>query len=353
MLDKLKEWDRRYEELERKIQDPAFIADRGAYAAALKELGGLARKVEKYRDFSKVQQQISEAQEIVAAEDDSDLVELAREELDELETRQETLLEELKLMVLEDDGHAGKAVIIEIRAGTGGDEASLFAGDLFRMYEKFVEAKGLKLEILSTSHTEVGGFKEIVISISGTEAWNFLRFESGGHRVQRVPVTESQGRIHTSAATVAVLPEAEEVEVSVKEAELKVDTFCASGPGGQNVNKVATAIRMTHLPTGLVVQCQDESSQHKNKAKALRILKARLFDMEATKKARERADSRREQIGTGDRNMRIRTYNFPQNRVTDHRIKESYSLEMVIEGNLDKLVSALRRWDLEQKIGTL
>jgi peptide chain release factor 1 len=353
MLDKLKELNRRYEELEQKIQDPDFIARALEYRKALKEMGVLSRKVKKYREFESLSGRIDEALEIIADGDDAELIELAREELDEFEQKKSNLFEELKSLVLSDDTYAGKDLIVEIRAGTGGNEATLFSGDLFKMYQKFAEINGLKTEVLSRSDSEVGGFKEIIFSVSGGSAWDLFRFESGGHRVQRVPTTESQGRIHTSASTVAVLPEAEEVEIEIGDGDLKVDTFCSSGPGGQNVNKVATAIRITHLPTGLVVQCQDESSQHKNRAKALRILKARLFDIEETKREKERSEERRSQIGTGDRNMRVRTYNFPQNRVTDHRIKMSYSLETVIAGGLGKMVENLKAWEVEEKIKAL
>jgi len=350
---KLEELSRRYEELERRIQDPAFIASGASYAKALKEMGALSRKVKKFREYGLLKERVREAREIIAEENDRELVQLAREELDSLAPREAALVEALKKMMIADDTHAGRDLIVEIRAGTGGGEASLFCGDHFRMYQKFAEAKALGLEILSCSPSEVGGYKEFVFSLSGGEAWDLFRFESGGHRVQRVPATESQGRIHTSAATVAVLPEPEEVEVDVSEGDLKVDTFCASGPGGQNVNKVATAIRITHLPSGLVVQCQDESSQHKNRSKAFRILKARLMDMETSRREEERSAVRRSQIGTGDRNMRIRTYNFPQNRVTDHRTKTNYPLETVIEGGLDKVVDDLRRWEVEEKLKAL
>jgi peptide chain release factor 1 len=353
MLEKLKELSLRYQELEQKIQDPGFMANKNEYAAALREMGTLGRKVEKYREYEAVLQRIAEAREIVSQETDAEFVELANEELLEFEAKEQVLLRELKEMMVADDTYAGKDIIVEIRAGTGGDEASLFATDLFRMYQRFAETNGLKIEILSSSESEVGGFKEMIFSASGAKAWELLRYESGGHRVQRVPATESQGRIHTSAATVAVLPEAEEVEVEINDADMKVDTFCASGPGGQNVNKVATAIRITHLPTGIVVQCQDESSQHKNRSKAIRILKARLFDLEQTRLEQERSAERRTQIGSGDRNMRIRTYNFPQNRVTDHRLKKNYSLELVIAGRLEAMVDDLKRWETAEKIKAL
>ncbi len=353
MLDKLKELCARYEELELKIQDPDFMSRRSEYTAALKEMGRLAGRVDKYREYNSLLKRKAETQELLSMETDKEILELAREEIDEMEGQEEALLEEIKTLLFQDDTHAGRDLIVEIRAGTGGDEASLFAGDLYRMYQKFAESKGQKIEILSSSESEVGGFKELILSITGAEAWDLFRFESGGHRVQRVPVTESQGRIHTSAATVAVLPEVEEVEVDFNESDLKIDTYRSSGPGGQNVNKVSSAIRITHLPTGLVVQCQDEKSQHKNKARALRILKARLHDMELNRAMSERAEERRGQIGTGDRNLRIRTYNFPQNRVTDHRTKKSYSLETVIEGRLEKTIDDLLQWEVQEKIKAL
>ena len=353
MFDKLKAMAERYRRLEEKIANPELMRDPGAYNLALRELGSLSKIVELHREYEELLQKEEELRRMAETEEDEEFVHLAREELEEMGARKEQLVDKLKRLLVRDDRDAGKNLILEIRAGTGGDEASLFAGDLFRMYQRFTEAKGLKLDLLEASRTEVGGFKEIILSVSGADAWDLLRFESGGHRVQRVPATESQGRIHTSAATVAVLPEAEEVEIDVKESDLKIETYRAGGPGGQNVNKVSSAIRITHLPTGLVVQCQDESSQHKNKSKALRILKARYYDMERSRAERERAEDRRGQIGTGDRNMRIRTYNFPQNRVTDHRVKKNYPLEVVMEGGLDKLLADLAEWDVEEKLKAL
>ncbi len=350
MLDKLKELSLYYEELEQKIQDPEFIANNAEYARTLKEMGNISRKVETYREYEALLGRKREAEEIISGEQDAELVFLAREELEELQKKEESLLERLRGLMIQDDEYTGKNLIIEIRAGTGGDEASLFASDLFKIYQKFADNNGLKVEILSSSPSEVGGFKELIFSVSGKDCWSRFRFESGGHRVQRVPTTESQGRIHTSAATVAVLPEGEDVEIDFHESDLKIDTYRSSGPGGQNVNKVSSAIRITHMPTGLIVQCQDESSQHKNKAKALRILKARLYDIEMSQRKKERADERKSQIGSGDRNMRIRTYNYPQNRITDHRIKTNYSLEMIINGNLNNMVEDLTKWETEEKI---
>jgi peptide chain release factor 1 len=255
--------------------------------------------------------------------------------------------------VLDDDPNRGRNVIVELRAGTGGDEAGLFVADLARLYGRFADAQGLRLEWLSSHPTEVGGYKEAVLCISGPRAWELFRYESGGHRVQRVPETETQGRIHTSAATVAVLPEAEEVDVEIQEGDLRIDTYRSSGPGGQNVNKTSSAIRITHLPTGTVVQCQDESSQHKNKSRAMRMLRTRLRDAQQSARKAELDANRRTQIGSGDRSERVRTYNFPQDRVTDHRTKTSYSLQNVFLGHLEGVVEDLRRLDLELKLAAL
>ncbi|MHC4943642.1 MAG: peptide chain release factor 1 [Planctomycetota bacterium] len=353
LIDKIKAMNDRYHDLEKKVADPEFIKDQASYQQALREMGGLAKIAEAYKQYDALLLKIRELEEIMEEGDDEDLVQLATDELVELKEQEEQASSELRRMLVADDTHSGKSLIVEVRAGTGGDEASLFAADLLRIYQRFAENHGLKVELLDMSASEVGGFKEVVFSVSGKKAWDLFRFESGGHRVQRVPVTESQGRIHTSAATVAVLPEAEEVDIAVKESDLKIDTYRAGGPGGQNVNKVSSAIRITHMPTGLVVQCQDESSQHKNKSKAMRILKARLYDQALTKAEAERARERRGQIGTGDRNMRVRTYNYPQNRVTDHRTKTNYSLEIVEQGGLDKLVKELAEWDIEEKLKAL
>ncbi|MBU0755736.1 MAG: peptide chain release factor 1, partial [Planctomycetes bacterium] len=334
-FEKVKSLAERYHDLEARSSDPQLIKDQVAYQKVLKEMGGLGKISEAFHQYEALITKMRELEELLKEGGDEELTLLVEEELTDLKTEEEKNVKALKRLLVSDDTHVGKSLIVEIRAGTGGDEASLFAADLHHIYQHFAENNHLKVEVLDLSQSEVGGFKEIVFSVSGKKAWELFRFESGGHRVQRVPVTESQGRIHTSAATVAVLPEAEEVEIDVKEADLRIDTYRAGGPGGQNVNKVSSAIRITHLPTGLVVQCQDESSQHKNKAKAMRILKARLYDQALSQAESERADARRGQIGTGDRNMRIRTYNYPQNRVTDHRIKINYSLEIVEQGGLE------------------
>src|SRR5262245_39752898 len=278
---------------------------------------------------------------------------LAREELAQLEIEIERAGDGLLRDLVAEDENAGKDVIMEIRGGVGGDEASLFAGDLLRMYMRYADRRGWKAEILDRQQTDVGGYSKVIVAIEGDRAYDSLRFESGGHRVQRVPQTEAHGRIHTSSATVAVLPEAEEVEVAIDPNDLKIDTYRAGGPGGQNVNKTSSAIRITHLPTGLVVQCQDESSQHKNKAKAMRVLRSRLYEMETTRRRAERDQSRRTQIGTGDRSDRIRTYHWGRSQVTDHRLKDSWSLQKILDGDLEPIVSQLRELDLQERIKQL
>jgi peptide chain release factor 1 len=280
---------------------------------------------------------------MIKEEKDSELIDMAREELESLRDERDELEEKSKMFLVPPDPMEGKNIIMEIRAGTGGEEAALFAADLFRMYSHFAEGRRWKIEIMSANETGIGGFKEIIFSISGKDVYGNLRWESGVHRVQRVPETESGGRIHTSAVTVAVLPEAEETDIEIKQEELKVDVMRSGGPGGQSVNTTDSAVRLTHLPTGLVVICQDEKSQIKNKAKALRVLRSRLYEMEEEKKARERADNRKSQVGSGDRSERIRTYNFPQNRLTDHRINLTlYKLDLVMAGQLEEVVDALK-----------
>jgi peptide chain release factor 1 len=295
-----------------------------------------------------------EAREILAEEGgDEEFLELARADLESVEEEAESLYEEVKgALVTEKDDFRTK-VIMEIRAGTGGDEATLFAADLNRMYRRFFETKGWRVEEMEASASEVGGFKEIIFGVEGEDVWRLLRYESGGHRVQRVPATESQGRIHTSAATVAVLPEAEEAEVQLRDEDLRIDTMRAGGPGGQSVNTTSSAVRITHLPTGTVVQCQDEKSQHKNKAKALRVLASRLLQAEQDRLHRERADQRKSQVGTGDRSARVRTYNYPQNRVSDHRLSDNHSLESFMGGKLEPLLRELERLDREERIAAL
>jgi peptide chain release factor 1 len=320
--------------------------------AVLREMGALRERAQTHARWLSLEDRRAKTLELLA-EQDPDVVQLAREELQELDAELETLAESLRQSVLDDDPSRGRNVIIEVRAGTGGDEASLFAADMARLYARFAEAQGLKLEWLSSQPTEVGGFKEAVLCVSGARAWDLFRYESGGHRVQRVPETETQGRIHTSAATVAVLPEAEEAELELRDGDLRIDTYRSSGPGGQNVNKTTSAIRITHNPTGTVVQCQDESSQHKNKSKAMRMLRSRLKEAQDSARKAELDRTRRTQIGSGDRSERVRTYNFPQDRVTDHRTKTCYSLQTVFLGHLEAVVEVLRRLDLELKLAAL
>jgi peptide chain release factor 1 len=294
---------------------------------------------------------LHQAEELASEEDDEGLAELAAEEVSELEEERERLETELRELLLPRDPLDNRPAVVEIRAGTGGDEAGLFAADLFRMYSRFADERGWKVEIISTSEGALGGLKEVVFVVRGRDAYGFLRYESGVHRVQRVPVTESSGRIHTSAASVAVLPEAEEVDIEIDPSDLKIDVFRSSGPGGQSVNTTDSAVRITHVPTGLVVSCQDEKSQHKNKAKALKVLRSRLLDMRVAKQEAERARERRLQVGTGDRSAKIRTYNFPQNRVTDHRIGLTlHRLESILEGDLEEVVDALRSAGLRERL---
>jgi len=318
--------------------------------AGLRKVRG---KVEKIGEYRKIISGLDEAREILAG-GDGDLRELAQAELDELERKKPVAEEELKLMLLPKDPRDDKSVILEIRAGTGGEEAGLFAANLFRMYSKYAESRRWKVEVIDSNPTGLGGLKEIIASIEGKGAYSKLKYESGVHRVQRVPVTEASGRIHTSAATVAVLPEAEDVDIKVEEKDLRVDTFCASGPGGQGVNTTYSAVRIVHIPTGMIVQCQDERSQIKNKEKAMKVLRSRLYELEMERQEKERALARRSQVGTGDRSERIRTYNFPQNRVTDHRIGFTlHKLEQVLEGNLEEVIGALTTYFQTERLKEL
>ncbi|RKX78685.1 MAG: peptide chain release factor 1 [Spirochaetes bacterium] len=343
MLEKLQELSERLEELEKLISDPDIIKDLKRYRELSKEHARLRDTVESYEELKNIDREIEEAKTILEEESDEEMKKMASEELHRLKPCRNELLHKLRLLLVPKDPLDKKDIIMEIRAGTGGEEAALFAADLFRMYSRFAELRGWKIEIMSSHPTEIGGFKEIIFSISGDNVYEELRYESGGHRVQRIPTTESGGRIHTSAVTVAVLPEAEETDIGIDPEDLKVDVFRSSGPGGQSVNTTDSAVRVTHLPSGLVVTCQDEKSQHKNKAKALRVLRARLYEIEERKKQQERAAMRRSQIGSGDRSQRIRTYNFPQNRVTDHRINLTlYKLESVMGGNLAEIIDALK-----------
>lgn len=341
MLNKLKAQKERYEELGAFLGSDGAMSDKAAWQAAVKEHSSLQENVALYDGLLSVMADIDATEELLHGAD-GELKALAHEELSELKAKQAALEEEIKLKLLPKDPNDDKNVMIEIRAGTGGDEASLFGAVLLRMYQRYAERHGFKTETVSSNLTEVGGVKEVIVTLRGRGAYSRLKYESGVHRVQRIPETESQGRIHTSAATVAVLPEAEDVEVEINMNDLRIDTYRSSGAGGQHVNKTESAIRITHLPTGLVVQCQDEKSQIKNKEQAMRVLKTRLYDLYRTERDRKEASERRSQVGSGDRSERIRTYNFPQSRVTDHRIGLTlYKLEAFIDGDMDEMIDAL------------
>jgi len=341
MFDKLEGVEARYQLIETRLGEPQVVNDRDSYQKYVREHAELGKIVGVYRSYKETQQQISDSKELLA-DGDPEIEGLAREELAALREKRDALEEELKTLLLPKDPNDDKNVILEIRAGTGGEEAALFAADLFRMYARYAENRRWKVEVLSEHPTGVGGFKEIIAMVEGRQAYSHLKYESGIHRVQRVPTTETQGRIHTSAVTVAVLPEAEEVEVDIDPSELKIDVYRSTGPGGQSVNTTDSAVRITHLPSGLVVTCQDEKSQHKNKAKAMKVLRARLLDQITQQQDAERSEARKEQVGSGDRSGRIRTYNFPQGRVTDHRIGLTlYRLEAVLQGHIEELTDGL------------
>ncbi len=343
----------RYEELEKQLSDPAVLGDSSKMAAVAREHGSLAKLVKKYRRFKQLSDEIDGAKQLLASAD-PELSELAEAELPELKAQRETIWRELLDLTIGGDDANRARCVMEIRAGTGGEEAALFAGDLYQMYVRHAENKGWRTEIISASPTELGGFKELVLALEGEGVYRELQYESGGHRVQRVPETEAKGRVHTSAATVAVMPEPEDVEVDLKPDDYRIDKFHASGPGGQHVNKTESAIRLTHHETGLVVQCQDEKSQHKNLAKALRELKARLYDRKRQEEDQKRATQRKTLIGSGDRSQRIRTYNFPDNRITDHRINFTlYKLDQVIAGQLQPVTDALIEHDRQQLRGEM
>ncbi|GHV94596.1 peptide chain release factor 1 [Spirochaetia bacterium] len=353
MNERLSSLLKRYEELSLLIQDPDLVKDQKKYRDTMKEYSHLSEIAAIQNEIEELSRQTGDARVLVQEEKEPEMRELAREELKELETRLTHAEDKLKFLLVPKDPLDEKDIIMEIRAGTGGDEAALFASDLYRMYSRFAETRGWKFEIMNSNETELGGLKEIVFSISGSNVYENLRYESGVHRVQRVPATEASGRIHTSAVTVAVLPEADETEIDIKQEDLRIDVMRAGGPGGQCVNTTDSAVRITHLPSGLVVHCQDEKSQIKNKAKAMRILRARIYEMEEAKAAAERAEARKTQVGTGDRSERIRTYNFPQNRLTDHRINLTlYKLDLIMQGDVAELFDALKLSAREELLRT-
>ncbi|SDN43369.1 peptide chain release factor 1 [Desulfonauticus submarinus] len=341
MLAKLESLEQKFLELEKELSSPDIFQDQEKYKKISKAHSELQEIVSTYREYKKILNQIKENQELLK-DKDPEIRELAEEEIKELKPQQKKLEDKLKILLIPKDPLDEKNIILEIRAGTGGEEAALFAADLFRMYSRYAENKGWKVEIMDAHETGTGGFKEVIANISGKQVYSRLKFESGVHRVQRVPATESQGRIHTSAVTVAILPEAEEIDIHIDPNELRIDVFRSSGPGGQSVNTTDSAVRITHIPTGLVVTCQDEKSQHKNKAKALKVLRARLLQIKQEEQKKELDENRRSQVGSGDRSERIRTYNFPQGRVTDHRINLTiYNLDAILEGELDQVIDPL------------
>jgi peptide chain release factor 1 len=342
MFERLEQIEARYDELTAALASPEIVTDSAKYQKTAKAHSEVAPIAEKYREFKDLTKGIAESKALLADEKDSDMRAYAQEELNQLESRVAAVEEELKFLLLPKDPNDEKNIILEIRAGTGGDEASLFAAELFRMYDRYAESKRWKVEVLSTSESGVKGLKEVIAMIEGDRVYSQLKYESGVHRVQRVPETEQQGRVHTSAVTVAVLPEAEEVDIKIEAKDLRIDTFCSSGPGGQSVNTTYSAVRMTHIPTNTVVSCQDEKSQIKNREKALRVLRSRLYEMEMQKQQDALAKERKSMVGSGDRSEKIRTYNFPQNRVTDHRIGVTiHQLPEVMDGKLQPLIDAL------------
>lgn len=343
MLTKLTSYIEQLAEIDKNLSSEDVMKDMNLYKKLMVERSHVAPIVEEMQNLSELTQQLEDAEEMLAEESDPEMREMAKEELDTLREQVSKSTKICKMLLIPPDPLEGKNIIMEIRAGTGGDEAALFSADLFKMYSHYAEVKGWKIEIMNANETELGGYKEIVFSISGKDVYGSLRFESGVHRVQRVPSTESGGRVHTSAVTVAVLPEAEETDIEIKQEDLKIDVMRAGGPGGQCVNTTDSAVRLTHIPSGIVVIQQDEKSQLKNKNKAMRVLRSRLYDLEESRKQKERSEARKNQVGSGDRSERIRTYNFPQNRLTDHRINLTlYKLEIILSGNMEEVVEALK-----------
>jgi peptide chain release factor 1 len=349
MQDKLKVLSDRYHEIENQMSDPEVIKDQNKFRDLNKEHSRLSPLITKYNEYSTQLKEKNDAEIMLSEEKDPEMREMLLEEQKSINASIEQMEQELMVMLLPKDPNSGKNVIIEIRAGTGGDEAALFAGDLFRMYTRYADVKGWKVEVMEKNQNEIGGMKEVTFQVSGESVYDDLKFESGAHRVQRVPETESGGRIHTSAVTVAVMPEAEETDVEIKQEELRIDVYRSSGHGGQSVNTTDSAVRITHIPTGLVVTCQDEKSQLKNKNKALKVLRARLFEIEDQKRRAEESNMRKLQVGSGDRSERIRTYNFPQSRITDHRIGLTlYHLEQVLAGELEQVIVPLKEFEIEE-----
>jgi peptide chain release factor 1 len=341
MYDKLEEVEERFEELTQMMGEPSIASDPNEFRKVATERARLEKTVEVFRDWKRARAELQDAKELLDAESDDDMRAMAKEEIASLEVQVDSLEAELQILLLPEDPLDSKNVILEVRAGTGGEEAALFAGDLFRMYSRYAESKRWRVELLSASEGAVGGFKEVIALISGDRVYSSLKYEAGTHRVQRVPATESQGRIHTSACTVAVLPEAEDVDVDVSETDLRIDVYRSSGAGGQHVNTTDSAVRITHLPSGIVVACQDERSQHKNKAKAMKILRSRLLEAEQIRMDAERSAERKGMVGSGDRSERIRTYNFPENRISDHRVGfKAHNLDQVLDGDLDAVIDA-------------
>ena len=343
MIERLAIVKQRFDEVSDLIIQPEVIADQKRYIALNREYKDLSALMEKRKEYLNLSQRQKEAEEIISDSSDPEMTDMAKEELEEVKSKLPALEETIRFMLIPKDSEDARNVVMELRAGTGGDEASIFAGDLYRMYTKYCESKGWKVSVVDLSEGTAGGFKEIIIEVSGTDVYGTLKFESGVHRVQRVPQTETQGRVHTSAATVMVLPEAEEFDIEIDMNEVRLDLFCSSGPGGQSVNTTYSAVRLTHIPTGIVAQCQDQKSQHKNKEKALKVLRSRLYELELSKKLEEDSAKRSAMVSSGDRSAKIRTYNYPQGRVTDHRIGLTlYDLQNIVNGDLDKLVDEIQ-----------